>query len=141
MRHSFILLALGHRLHQLFSKGGDPSSVAEMRSKLYYHRGIVIRAVSEDLANEKIRDNDMTICSILEFLVIDVSSSSSLFSWIFSAFTLTLVGCPLCQVSYTSLDWRQHFAGVMELISVRGGPKHLFDTRPHLQMSLFLLMV
>lgn len=113
--HSLVLLALGHRLHRMMPRGADPNTLIEMRSKLYYHRGVAIRALSEDLADERIRNSEMTICSILEFLIIDMS--------------------------YTSLDWRQHFAGVLEIIAARGGIKHLFDTRPHLQMSLFLLMM
>ena len=74
MCHSLVILALGHRLNRMLPKGADPNALIEMRSKLYYHRGVAIRALSENLADERIRNSEMTICSILEFLIIDVGS-------------------------------------------------------------------
>ncbi|KAF3011121.1 hypothetical protein E8E13_011407 [Curvularia kusanoi] len=90
--------------------------VASNRSKIYKYRGLAIRALSENVANETIRSSDLTIGSILMFMAMEVQNSS--------------LG-----------DWRSHAHGMKRLIDMRGGFENLLHSAPYLTSSLVIFII
>jgi hypothetical protein len=74
MHHTLVCLGLNHYIHAL-PPGANRAVVASNRSKIYKYRGQAIRALSENVANEKTRSLDLTISSILMFMAMEVSLS------------------------------------------------------------------
>lgn len=73
--HTLVYLALGHRIHRIYS-GDHCRSQASLRPSLYQHRGLALGSLTElmgKLNNQMTMD--LTIGSILLFLFVDVSSS------------------------------------------------------------------
>lgn len=74
MHHTLVCLGLNHYIHAL-PPDANRAVVASNRSKIYKYRGQAIRALSENVANEKTRSSDLTISSILMFMAMEVSLS------------------------------------------------------------------
>lgn len=74
MHHILVCLALNHYIHTLPSSANKSTAVIN-RSKVYYHRGVAIRALSEYVGRDKTRCSDFTIASILMFMSMEVSQS------------------------------------------------------------------
>ena len=74
MHHTLVCLGLNHYIHSL-PPGSDRAVIAGNRSKIYKYRGLAIRALSENVAEETTRSSDLTISSILMFMAMEVSRS------------------------------------------------------------------
>lgn len=72
MHHTLVCMGLNHYIHAL-PLDANRAVVASNRSKIYKYRGQAIRALSENVANEKTRSSDLTISSILMFMAMEVS--------------------------------------------------------------------
>ena len=74
MHHTLVCLGLNHFIHSL-PAGSNREVIANNRSKVYKYRGLAIRALSENVARETTRSNDLTISSILMFMAMEVSEA------------------------------------------------------------------
>jgi hypothetical protein len=70
--HTIACYALCHRIQQLPPET-ERLAVAEKWSRVYYHRGVAIREISNKISHEKTRCSDATIMSVSLFLYMDVS--------------------------------------------------------------------
>jgi hypothetical protein len=71
MHHTLVCLGLNHYIHSLPS-GSNRAFIAGIRSKIYTYRGLAIHALCENIARETTRSSDLTICSILMFISMEV---------------------------------------------------------------------
>ncbi|RJE17963.1 C6 zinc finger [Aspergillus sclerotialis] len=114
MRHALTYTALTHRAERA-AKVADNSHSICLRSRMYYHRGLALRALVSDISNMEPQTNDAVIASVLSFLVGEIRHSPS--------------------------EWQNHFYGAIELVRLRGGLESLARSsvvsRPNL---LYLLM-
>lgn len=72
VHHTLVCVGVNHFIHSL-PPGADRAIIASNRSKVYKHRGLAIRALSEFVAKDKTRSSDLTITSILMFMAMEVS--------------------------------------------------------------------
>ncbi|THC98084.1 hypothetical protein EYZ11_002436 [Aspergillus tanneri] len=115
VRHTICYLTLGHRIQQLAWQL-DEAALVEERSRLYHHRGEAMRALSEDISNDRSQCTDTTILSVLMFLFADVRQ-------------------------FAAPYWRYHLTGATQLILLRGGLKKLVRTSAMLRPSLLYFMI
>ena len=79
-RHALIYTALTLRA-QRAAQEADPSQAICLRSRMYYHRGLAIRALVADISDKDTRNKDTVVASVLSFLVAEVSCLSLLGDW------------------------------------------------------------
>ncbi|OGM47433.1 C6 finger domain protein [Aspergillus bombycis] len=116
MCHTLVYLALGHRIHRVYSED-HCRAVACLRPSLYQHRGLALRSLTELMGNLRNRTSiDLTIGSILLFLFIDARQ-------------------------LPSADWQHHFAAAMELIKLRGGLASLAHSSEYLKPLILHLLI
>jgi hypothetical protein len=70
--HTLACYALCHRIHQLPPET-ERLAIVEKWSRVYYHRGVAIREMSEKISQETTRCSDGTITSVCLFLCMEVS--------------------------------------------------------------------
>lgn len=70
-------LALSHRIQRLV-KNVESSQITEMRSRLWHHRGLAIRAVNEEIDGLSANRLDVAITSVMLLLFTEVSLSLQL---------------------------------------------------------------
>ncbi|KAM0808354.1 putative Fungal-specific transcription factor domain-containing protein [Seiridium cardinale] len=114
VRHTLTSCALEWRIHQVPTLGwggnGAEQDIKHMKTKIFHHRDIAIRALSDAVADEKRQTTDVTIISVLLFLLIDIRKSTN--------------------------NWRQHYDGLTSMIQLRGGPKQFL--RPALSFKVLI---
>jgi hypothetical protein len=71
VHHTLVCLSINHYIHSL-PVGADKSIATGNRSKIYQHRGAAIRALSQYVAKDQTRCNDLSISSILVFMSMEV---------------------------------------------------------------------
>ncbi|KAA8641475.1 Zn(II)2Cys6 transcription factor [Aspergillus tanneri] len=93
VRHTICYLTLGHRIQQLAWQL-DEAALVEERSRLYHHRGEAMRALSEDISNDRsqcatqlillrgglkklVRTSAMLRPSLLYFMIIGVMGNTT----------------------------------------------------------------
>ncbi|KAH7112855.1 fungal-specific transcription factor domain-containing protein [Dendryphion nanum] len=117
--HSLVSLALGFRFHRHELRD------VNVWSKVYHHRGIAIRDISEKLEKCELDKQlvtkqqkiyvDMSIASILVFLCAELQQCAT-------------------------VQWRHHLDGMSRLIKLRGGLTKSWSESPHLQ-SAFVMFI
>ena len=75
VHHTLVCLSLNHYIHSL-PAGTDKKVTVSNKSKVYHHRGAAIRALSRYVGQDKTRNSDATIASILMFMSVEVSQVS-----------------------------------------------------------------
>lgn len=133
MHHTLVCLGLNHYIHTL-PPGSNRAVVACNRSKIYKYRGLAIRALSENVASDKIRSSDLTISSILMFMAMEVSPVTVLIAH------FQLINGAQVQNSSVG-DWRSHARGMLQLIDMRGGFEELLRTAPYLTAALVIFVM
>lgn len=75
IRHILTSCAICYYVNQLPATSDNLQDRRELKTKILYHRDIVIRSLSETLADERMNTTDVTILTVLMFLLVDVSAS------------------------------------------------------------------
>lgn len=115
IQHSLACFALCHRIHQL-PRETERLAITEKWSRVYYHRGVAIRELSEKISQDESRCNDATISSVVMFLCMELQQS-------------------------TTPNWQSHADGLMKLLSFRGGLIDLFHKSPHMRPLLITFLL
>jgi len=71
MHYTTVCLSLNYHSTSL-PLGKDRAIVADNCLKIYYYRGLAIRALNENVARKETRSSDQTIASILMFMAMEV---------------------------------------------------------------------
>ncbi|KAF2729586.1 hypothetical protein EJ04DRAFT_502111 [Polyplosphaeria fusca] len=113
IRHTMVCLSLSYRLHTL-----PPAAIQGYAtvswSRIFHHRGLAIRSLSEEIGTEGTRTSDKTIAAVLVFMCFELQQP---------------------------VDYRQHISGLAKLINLRGGLQKLFEVSPHLKPALIFIGV
>lgn len=117
--HSLVGLTLGFRYHR------NELPDMDVWSKVYHHRGIAIRDISEKLQK---CDLDKQLVTKQQRMYVDMSIASIL---VFLCAELQQCASP---------QWRHHLDGMSRLIKIRGGLTKSWQECPHLQ-SAFVLFI
>lgn len=133
--HSLACLAFTHRARRS-SPRADYAKSIQIPARILYHRGLAIKALSDDIGNVKIESNDAIIAGVFTFLISEVSS----FCFILRRLSAMTVAC-FKQVRLFESTWRQNFQGATELIKLRGGFEHLSRSSVSLQPVLLGLLM
>ncbi|RHZ60851.1 hypothetical protein CDV55_106235 [Aspergillus turcosus] len=109
---TIVSLALSHRFHRLLPQNSR-SDLREIEAKHYQHRGQAIRYLKEEIGRPDKCRTDKTLVGVMMLLFSDSRQS-------------------------TSPNWRHHFTGALELITLRGGVEKLLHSAPHLKALLLI---
>ncbi|RYP46420.1 hypothetical protein DL768_007387 [Monosporascus sp. mg162] len=115
LRHSFVSIAMTHRLHQL-PEGTPRDFLLEAQSRNYQYRGMALRALNEEVASEKRGASPALIASAITMLSVDLSLS-------------------------TVADWRHHFNAIVAMMKVLGGLKMVYRTMLPMRATLVAIIV
>ncbi|KAF1938743.1 hypothetical protein EJ02DRAFT_409887 [Clathrospora elynae] len=115
IHHTVVCISLNHYIHNL-PLDANRAVITTNRSKVYYHRGAAIQALSRYVGQEKTRCSDLTIASIIIFMCLELQT-------------------PIFP------DWRSHAKGLQRLLDLRGGVKKVTSEAPHMTSSLVLYVL
>lgn len=71
IQHSIACFALCHRIHQL-PRETERLAITEKWSRVFFHRGVVIRNMAENISRDSTRCSNATICAVCLFLCLEV---------------------------------------------------------------------
>jgi hypothetical protein len=123
-----------HRVRQL-EGATDRAIVVKAWSRVYHHRGLAIRNLSEIIGQESTRSSDTTITAIFCLCCAEVGLLCCL------TLLLELTFGYLQLRQQLNPDWRVHADGISKLLELRGGFKKLYDDRPYMQPTLILFLM
>ncbi|KAK6204176.1 hypothetical protein LQW54_008410 [Pestalotiopsis sp. IQ-011] len=94
--HSLTFCTLSYRMTQLSGPGGyTEDERLAISTKMYYHRDIAVRALSQALNDPKRQSDIVTLTAVFLFMVVDISQAK--------------------------INWRHHYDGLSTIIRIRGG--------------------
>ncbi|KAF6840568.1 hypothetical protein CMUS01_03869 [Colletotrichum musicola] len=94
--HNLVSVVFQHRVCAQTSWKIDCPSIKHAQARLHHHRGIAIRALNEDIKNEKTQSSDIVLTGVIMLLNSEIQS---------------------CLSPY----WRHHVNGLLAMLKCRGG--------------------
>lgn len=93
----------------------DCPSLKHAEARLHHHRGLAIRALNEDIADEKTQSSDVVLTGVILLLQSEVR-------YIWLCFSATCAKSFALQIqSCLSPNWRYHVNGLLAMLACRGG--------------------
>ncbi|KAK1974710.1 fungal-specific transcription factor domain-containing protein [Colletotrichum cereale] len=117
--HNLVSIVYQHRMHVQMEWKFDCPSAKHAQARMHHHRGISIRALNEDIANEKTQSSDAVLTGVILLLQSEV-------------------------VSCISPNWKHHVSGLLAMLACRGGVTGWNKSSKHLSgilLSFIILMV
>nr|XP_036577674.1 uncharacterized protein CTRU02_12413 [Colletotrichum truncatum]KAF6784708.1 hypothetical protein CTRU02_12413 [Colletotrichum truncatum] len=94
--HNLVSIVFQHRMCVQTQWKIDCPSAKHAQARLHHHRGIAIRALNDDIANERTQSNDIVLTGVILLLHSEIQSC-------------------------ISPNWRHHVNGLLAMLSCRGG--------------------
>ncbi|KAH0440680.1 hypothetical protein CcaCcLH18_02350 [Colletotrichum camelliae] len=94
--HNMVSIVFQHRMCVQTQWKPDCPSVKHAEARLHHHRGLAIRALNEDIANEKTQSSDVVLTGVILLLQSEIQSC-------------------------ISPNWRYHVNGLLAMLACRGG--------------------
>ncbi|KAF6836215.1 C6 zinc finger domain protein [Colletotrichum musicola] len=116
IQHGLVSMALDHRIMTTGLRKDDPA-VSDLRERFHQHRCTAIKALNEDVNNERRRGADLTLSGVVVFLYADLMSSA------------------------TCRNWRHHMSGLYALMDMRGGFLAVLRITPYLGPILLFMKI
>ncbi|KZL79293.1 c6 zinc finger domain-containing protein [Colletotrichum incanum] len=114
--HNLVSIVYQHRMHVQMEWKFDCPSAKHAQARLHHHRGISIRALNEDIANEKTQSSDTVLTGVILLLQSEV-------------------------VSCISPNWRHHVSGLLAMLACRGGAAGWMKSAKYLSGVLLSFVV
>ncbi|KAK2001057.1 hypothetical protein LX36DRAFT_602092 [Colletotrichum falcatum] len=114
--HNLVSIVYQHRMRVQMEWKFDCPSAKHAQARLHHHRGISIRALNEDIANEKTRSSDPVLTGVIMLLESEI-------------------------VSCISPNWRHHVSGLLAMLACRGGVTGWNKASPHLSSILLPFLI
>ncbi|OLN96703.1 hypothetical protein CCHL11_02335 [Colletotrichum chlorophyti] len=76
VQHALVAMAIDHRMLRLSRMKNDPD-IAEVRLRLHQHRCIAVRALNEEIADQRSRVSDGTLASVVVFIIETMANTTS----------------------------------------------------------------
>lgn len=81
IQHGLVSMALDHRIMTTGLKQDDPA-LSNLRERFHKHRCTAIKALNEDVNNDRRRGADLTLSGVIVFLYADVSLALPCSFWV-----------------------------------------------------------
>ncbi|KAK1965334.1 hypothetical protein LY78DRAFT_658378 [Colletotrichum sublineola] len=114
--HNLVSIVYQHRMRVQMEWKFDCPSAKHAQARLHHHRGISIRALNEDIANEKTQSNDAVLTGVILLLESEI-------------------------VSCISPNWKQHASGLLAMLASRGGVTGWNKSAKHLSAILLSFLI
>ncbi|EFQ34907.1 hypothetical protein CGRA01v4_04170 [Colletotrichum graminicola] len=114
--HNLVSIVYQHRMRVQMDWKFDCPSAKHAQARLHHHRGISIRALNEDIANEKTQSNDAVLTGVILLLESEI-------------------------VSCISPNWKHHASGLLAMLAYRGGATGWSKSSKHLSPILLAFVV
>ncbi|OLN88995.1 hypothetical protein CCHL11_06035 [Colletotrichum chlorophyti] len=116
MAHNLVAIVFQHRMSVTTQWKIDCPSAKHAEARLHHHRGLAIRALNEDIANEKTQCSDVVLTGTILLLQSEIQSC-------------------------LSPNWRQHVSGLLAMFTYRGGVTGWFKEAPYLRGMLLSFLI
>ncbi|KAK2043137.1 hypothetical protein LZ31DRAFT_524889 [Colletotrichum somersetense] len=114
--HNLVSIVYQHRMRVQMEWKFDCPSAKHAQARLHHHRGISIRALNEDIANEKTQSSDAVLTGVILLLESEI-------------------------VSCISPNWRHHASGLLAMLACRGGVTGWNKSSKHLSGILLAFLI
>ncbi|WYZ38172.1 hypothetical protein EsH8_III_000086 [Colletotrichum jinshuiense] len=117
--HNLVAVVFQHRMCVQTQWKLDCPSAKHAEARLHHHRGISIRALNEDIANERTQSSDAVLTGVILLLQSEITAC-------------------------ISPNWRHHVAGILAMLACRGGPTVWMQNAPFLNgvlLSFFITII
>ncbi|OHF01908.1 hypothetical protein CORC01_02786 [Colletotrichum orchidophilum] len=114
--HNLVAVVFHHRMHVQSEWKNDCPSIKHAEARLHHHRGLSIRALNEDIANEKTQSSDVVLTGVILLLQSEINA---------------------CITPY----WRQHVDGLLAMLQYRGGARGWARSASYLNGVLLSFMM
>ncbi|CAI0653183.1 unnamed protein product [Colletotrichum noveboracense] len=94
--HNMVSIVFQHKMCVQTQWKPDCPSLKHAQARLHHHRGLAIRALNEDIANEKTQSSDVVLTGVILLLQSEIQSC-------------------------LSPNWRYHVNGLLAMLACRGG--------------------
>ncbi|TDZ13784.1 hypothetical protein Cob_v013084 [Colletotrichum orbiculare MAFF 240422] len=114
--HNLVAIVFQHRMCVQTQWKLDCPSAKHAEARLHHHRGISIRALNEEISNDKTQGSDVVLTGVILLLHSEIQSC-------------------------ISPHWRQHAHGLLAMLATRGGPGGWVKEVPQLKGMLLSFLI